>query len=83
MRSIFSNIKKIVIIYGVLVLVFIFILVMLGLKEADKVVVSGIPTYSISQIEAVNSKMENRKKIELRQVQTLTESDLGKDEPFR
>lgn len=81
--SITKNIKVYAFLYALLLSGLIVWLVIASVRDVPPVSNSDIPSYSLQNIEAVNDKLQERRKLEPLPVTDINEVDFGKDEPFR
>jgi hypothetical protein len=83
LNYIYKNIRKIVLVYTILILVFVFWIVFLVMREANVKSVSQVPAYSENLVGSVSQRLGQRTYLNVRGRVILNDSDYGKDEPFR
>ena len=81
--SITKNIKGYALFYALLLKGLIIWLVIASVRDVSPVSNSDIPSYSLQNIEAVNDKLQERRRLEPLPVTDVNEVGFGKDEPFR
>jgi hypothetical protein len=80
---IFTHLKQITVLVIITTLIYALVMIGLVIIKPEIVATTQFPSYSVANIDAVNQKINQREGVNLQAEKPLTDSDYGKDEPFR